>query len=293
MRMRRYDRVLKQWLRKLTDKRMLPLWLCIAGIVIVFVLVTSMGRSSSSSITPSDTALYGRSEITVGVVTDSLLLSEKSDYGTIRGFNCDFISEALSAIYPDTRVKFTEITSQIASYKLKNLQIDLAIGAFTKGVTKTQGLSVSSPYYTDRVYAYVAPSIDVDTLSGLQGRKVYATTTEFTRSSLSTALKAINLNLDTHMASSYSDALFAIENGNADAIISMRCMSEEAEQKLKRIEEPVMSVGYCVLAWTSNSRVTTLINAQISRMTEDGTLSELEETWGIADPAYAPDAEKE
>ena len=279
---RRYDRIFKDTVRKAADKRMLPLWLCVFGLIAVFVLVTSLGKSSKN-IGPQDTEFYSKSKITVGMAVGIDGMAEISSSGEITGLNRDVMDMLMHELFPEKTVEYVVIESQQASYALKTGQIDLAIGALTSGVTKTQGLSISVPYCNETVYAYVKPSSGITTLSGLIGKRVYATTTEFTKKSLNSAFKEKGLDITALTAASYPDLIYNMDNGRADGVIAMRGLAREIGQKYTRIEEPVMTVGCRIIAWKDNPKIITVINACLEKHRQDGSLAQMREKWGFAE----------
>ncbi|MBQ4061285.1 MAG: transporter substrate-binding domain-containing protein [Christensenellaceae bacterium] len=277
----RYNRQFKNLIKRLFNKHMIPVWICVVGIVAVFVLVTSLGKGTAK-INVEDAELYNNKDITVGVVVGADGMSEYNEQGDIVGLNIDVMELVLEDIFPEKEIHYVEIESQHASYLLKTEQIDLAIGAFTSGVTKTLKLQTSVPYYEDEVYAYAAPGSGVTTLSGMIGKRVYATTTEFTAKSLKNALKNKGIETDILSSSSYPDLIYNMENSRADVVIAMRSFSSKISEMYTRVDEPVMKVGCRIIAWTDCTNTMKLINNSLQELSDDGVLKELREKWGIS-----------
>jgi ABC-type amino acid transport substrate-binding protein len=139
------------------SKKMIPIWAGLAAMIILVVFVGTLGSDNSRTIKAEDTRLYGSSTIYVDVVECPGFVQKNED-GEAEGFDIDLITELLQGMYPTSKIHFSFQESQLVSYDLRNGKVDLAIGTFTKGVTKTLGLSVSNGYFTDGVYAYVAIS---------------------------------------------------------------------------------------------------------------------------------------
>lgn len=276
----RYDRIIKITLRRLFNKHMIPVWICIVGVVAVFVLVTSLGRGTAK-VSVEDAEIYNNKKIVVGVVTGIEGMAQMGDDGVITGLDIDVADLVLSEIFPDKKVEYVPVESQQASYLLKTEQIDLAIGAFTSGVTKTLKLQTSLPYYEEPVYVYAAPSSGITTVSGIIGKRVYATTTEFTKNSLNKALKEKGIETDILTAASYPDLIYNMENGRADAVIAMRGLASDIDELYNRIDEPVMKTGCRIIAWTDRKNTVALINAELQKLSDEGVLKELREKWNL------------
>ena len=284
MRFRFNHRAVKIWKEKLFNKKMLPLWLCFAGAVCVFVLVASMG-SNSKPVSPEDTAFYDKNRILVGMVADIPGFSQTQEDGSIAGFNCDLIQEILQGIYPEKPVEFAAIDSQMASYNVKNGENELAMGAFTANVTKTQGLSLSSVYFHDGVYAYVAPDSGIKSLAELNGAQILIMSTEVDAGAVEKALSGLGLSVTADDISSYLDAAAAVQSGAYRAVICPSYVFDAHNDGLVKVAEKVMDVGYRILAWTDNADAMTLINRQIAALREDGTLERLKNRWGLVEQA--------
>lgn len=276
----RYKRNIHYFLKQLFSRRMLPLIACVAGIIVVFVLVISMG-GSGGTVAPEDTALAERSRILVGIVPNGGAMCKAEEDGSFSGYEYALMRTILEELYPNIPVEFTEIDSQIASYQLRNGVIDLAIGTFAKDTTKTQGLSRSAAYYTDGIYAYVPADSSVTMLAELQGRTVYLASTEFPVKLATAGFTELGIELNTVSCSSYPDTFAALSEGRAAALVGPRCKLDGIDGELKRIEERIGSVSYHILAWTENADAISLINTRLNAMLEDGTLNEMRKEYGL------------
>lgn len=279
--MHKYKRSIENFLKNLFSRRMLPLLACIAGILVVFILVTSMG-GGDDTIKPEDTALSEHARIHVGLVPDNGPMCSVDEEGTsFSGYEYELIRTILRECYPEIPIEFTVIDSQIASYQLRNGMIDLAIGTFSRDVTKTQGLSSSVSYYTDGLYAYVPQKSSTTSLAELQGRTVYLSSTEFPIKTAKAGFTELGIELDTLSCSSYPDAFDALDSGDAAALIGPKCRMDALGADLKRIDQRIGDVSYRILAWTDNSDAISLINAKLNEMLESGALDELRAKYGL------------
>ena len=279
--MNRYKRTVLNFLKNLFSRRMLPLLACIAGIIVVFVLVSSMG-GNDKTITAKDTALSKQARILVGIVPDNgPMCTVDEESGAMSGYEYELIRTILQEHYPDIPVEFTVIDSQIASYQLRNGIIDLAIGTFVRDVTKTQGLSLSVSYYNDGLYAYVPAGKGTTSLAELQGHTVYLASTEFPVKLAQAGFTEQGIELDTVSCSSYPDAFDALSTGRAAALVGPRCRMDSLDADLSRIDQRIGDAPYRILAWTDNSDAISLINLTLNEMLDDGRLDELRVKYGL------------
>jgi len=260
---------------------MLPLLACIVGIIIVFILVSSMG-GDDKTISAEDTALSEQTRILVGIVPDNgPMCTVDEESGAISGYEYELIRTILQESYPDIPIEFTVIDSQIASYQLRNGIIDLAIGTFIKDVTKTQGLSQSVAYYADGLYAYVPAGSSSSSLAELQGHTVYLASTEFPVKLAQAGFTELGIELSTLSCSSYPDAYDALRSGRASALVGPRCIMDSLDADLTRIDQRIGDVSYRILAWTDNSDAISLINLRLNEMLDNGTLDQLRAKYGL------------
>ena len=91
----------------------------------------------------------------------------------------------------------------------------------------------------------------------------------------------MGIELDTVSCSSYYDAVDAVRNGSAAAIVGARCRMESLGLPLQRIDQRIADVSYRMLLWKDNSDITTLLNNKLNAMLEDGSLAELRRKYGL------------
>ena len=225
-----------------------------------------------------DSRLYGKKEITVGVVTGTKL--SHADENGISGFEKDLMEKMLSDLFPGSSLRFIEIESTEASYDLKIKKIDLAIGMFTSGPIKTQGLSLSSGYYTDNVYAYVTKGSSTDDLFSLTNKRVRLLSSDITKSSVNNMFKKLGINVDLHLCSSVEDGLESIRSGDCSAFVAPGMMVPD-DLGLRNIEEPVGQISYRIIMWKEKDPTLDVINQELGSLKTNGYIDELCEKYGL------------
>jgi len=276
---------LKNFLQSVFNRRALPFILCILGILVVFISVSSMGGDSSKSISPKDTAFAEQSRILVGIVPDNGPFCSVDSNGKVSGYECELLQTIFADLYPGIPVEFRIIDSQMASYELKHSNIDVAIGMFPKDITKTQGLSLTVPYYTDGLYAYVSQSSQDAILASLQGHTVYLLSTEYPTALATKAFADLGIELETVSCSSYPDAIESLNSNRAGAIVGAHYRMESKGLDLQRIDQRIADISYRILLWKDNSDITALLNNKLNEMLDDGSLDALREKYELGNTA--------
>ena len=286
-RRRRYSQLpARPWLQVLFNRFTMKYWI-IGGALLIALIVGLIVYQNSRRVTPQDTAFYQKQQIVVGMAAGNAKFSYTDENGELAGFERDVADAVLSALYPDVPRVYVAIDAQQASYLLREGEIDIAFGMFTRDVIKTQGLAVSNGYFRDGVYAFVAPGGDITSLSGIQGKKVSIMTSEISKSSVTDALAEEKFEVDVYSCSAYPDGIQEVLSGNSAALIVSRYKMLPYEGQLSMAEPAITSANYCAIAWSGNRDVITVFNEQLQKMRSDGSLDALMAKWGITE--YEPE----
>ena len=239
-----------------------------------FIVMTSITKP----VVVENTALFNKSYIVVGVVTGELSAVDSS--GEISGLEKDVVDTLIDSVYgADKEREYTVINAQEASYKLRNNEIDLAIGQLCSGTSKTSGLALSTGYYTDNVYAYVSDSSKYMEFSSLDGQRVLIMDTEIGDDDFTKMVENAEMNTEVIGCSSYADGEESVKNGNAAALINSELKSKGIS--LNRIPQALYTVDYKIAAYTSNKDTIELFNKKLSEMKSDGSLKSIYDKYGI------------
>lgn len=280
--MSRYRR--RPWLRlhlpAIFNKMYLKYWL-IALAVVLLAIIGLVLLNRPAKLAPQDTSFYAKQQITIGVAPDNQRFASVDAEGNFSGFEVELVRSILEENYPGKNLVFVEIESQFASYLLRSGEIDLAIGMLPKNVLKTQGLSMSSAYYTDGVVAFVPENSDIDSLSGIQGKTLYILATDMVESNVEKALEDQNFSVDTIACSSFPDALEGLSQGRADALLAPRYKMENWSDGLRQLTPSLTEITYHIAGWNENLSSIELMNETLDTMKEDGRLDDLLTHWQI------------
>ncbi len=225
------------------------------------------------------TALYTAREIIIGVSAPSAFASA-DESGEIIGFERDVAGTVFSFVYPDQQITFVEIENQEASYLLKIGEIDAAIGMYTEGVLKTQGLTLTGSYFNDTLYAYVSPENATAILFSLNNKTLRAMTSEVKKSTVVSYLSDQGVDATVAVCTSYPDGIQDVLSGNAAALITSRYKMIGYDE-LSLLNDPLGSVSYHILFWKTNTDAAALITDALTTLRSDGLLAQLMEKWEI------------
>ena len=265
----------KQFLSYLKLRKiLLPIIVAIV-LTIGSIFVVRAGRK----ISPESTAFTDLEELVVGIAVPSAF-AQVDETGEVYGFERDIAEAVLRRIYPNKPIIFRAISSQEASYLLKSGKIHFALGMYISGPLKTQGLSLSNSYFTDGVYAFCSADSTIDGLWSLTNRRVRVLTSDITKSAVASMFKELEISVDLHLCSSYSDGLESLASGDCAALIGPRYKLAGYTQ-LRMLEEPIGFCSYRFMLWTDYTDITELVNEAISSLRTDGTMATLQQNWGV------------
>jgi len=279
----RHRRPLRDTIRRLLQKNTVRYALLGVGVLIILGIILAI-VTAPEPLKPEDTAFNDYTVITVGVATESPAFGTVDEEGNVIGFDADIARILLNRLYPDATIVFKEISSQNASYQLRNGIIDIAVGMLPYDVLKTQGLSMSTGYFTDGVYAYAANSPGSSGVLGqIQGKNVHVMISDVKKNTVVSALEEKYFEVELIDCSSYPDAVDSLYMGRTSAVIAPRYKMTPYRENLVALSPAVTTVDYRFAAWTANSDVIELLNEEIAIAYEDGTLEELRVEWDISE----------
>lgn len=275
---RRYKQTQNQSLRKWLNKRtflllgilLLVLLLCFLAFRLIF---------GKKRVPPQKTAFFTQSEIVVGIVAPTAFATIEND--AINGFEKDVATAIISYVYPDSTLNFVSIPSQEASYLLKTGEIDVALGLYTKGVLKTQGLSYTEGYFIDGLYLYTLPTSTASSIQQFHKKTICVMTSEIEQKTITQALEPLDLEMTLRPCSSYLDGIESMETGHSSGLITTKYKALPYIAALRQLETPIASVPYRMFLWRDNKDAAALFDEAIVALRKDGTIPSLIEKWNL------------
>lgn len=283
---RRYRRrpPVRSFIFKYINRFYLKYWI-IAGAVLVAALVGAAIVNATRVVSAEETAFASKKHIVVGIGERNPSFASIAPDGGATGFEPDLLRALIGKEFPDAQIDFVHVEEQEVSFLLRNGEIDLALAMLPRDVLKTQGLTLSNGYFMDAAYAFTRQESGVANLNGLNGRRVYAMSTEVKTSEIGKALENMSIKPELVGCSSYPDALDALASGAATAVICPRYKMYGYSDGLTRVEPAVVGVSYRIAAWKTNSKAITLINQNLKKLRSSGEHAELLEKWDIQEYA--------
>lgn len=263
-----------------TPKNIIRAVAVVVAVIAVFVIINLVQKPDVSK-----TAIYEKDVVYVGLSSASAL-TEYSEETGFSGFEYDLAKTLIARTYGENkRVEFVPITSQNASYLVKSGDIDIALAMLTSGLTKTRGTLLTNAYYTEDNVVLVKKGSGLTETAMLNGKNMQMMSTEISTSSVKEALKKQGVSNDTINqivgATSYSDAIAALEAGRIDALIMSKSNANLYKTGDMEAIASVGTTGYSIMAWTTETELIRVLNDELGRMQKDGTLQELKQKWSI------------
>lgn len=261
--MNKYNSIFREisaFLRSLITRRNI-IAACIGLAVIVFIIIIIMMINQPKA---ENTSIYREGIAIVGVATGTEF-AEIDESGNITGFEKEYAETLVKEIYgEDFRIEFVSITSQDASYKVKEGEVDFAIGMFSPTVTKTRGMLLTDAYYADANSVIVKSSSDIKSIKDLSGETIGIFNTEVYSSTVKSALQDEGASNCTYIScSSYIDAVDSLRRGNITALV---CPSYKIAPYIGDTEKIIGNAGsanYCLMLWTTEKELLELMNNAI------------------------------
>ena len=247
-------------------------------IFVIFFTCGCTGRKDDLGI------ITKRGKIIVGVRTDTKPFGYKDINGTLQGYDIELAHLIAKAVLgSDTAVEFVPVTAENRVEKLNSKEVDILIA--TMSVTNQRQLVVdfSEPYYAAGQALMVKNNnTRINSLRNLNGKRViivYGSTGE--ESIKRNVPEAIVIGFKT-----YTDAINALVNGKADALIAddtVLLNYVESHASVKLLPNRYSHEPYAIAFRKdeNSKRVQTRINFTIQNLKAMGVLRRMEEKWGV------------
>lgn len=244
---------------------------------VIFLTCGCTGRKDDLGI------ITKRGKVIVGVRTDTKPFGYKDINGTLQGYDVELAHHIAKAILGDENaVEFVPVTAENRVEKLNSKQVDILIA--TMSVTNQRHLVVdfSEPYYVAGQALMVKSLGRINSLRNLNGKRViivYGSTGE--ESIKRNVPEAIVIGFKT-----YTDAVNALVNGQADALIAddTVLLNYALEHKSVKLLPNRYSWEPYAVAFRkdeNSKRLQTRINFTIENLKAMGVLRRMEEKWGV------------
>ena len=207
---------------------------------------------------------------------------QNPETGNIEGMEVDIARELAKRIKgsPDA-LKVTGVNVTTRGAMLDNGTLDATLATFTITEARKKSYNFSRPYYIDHIGVLVKKSSGIVDLKDLDGKTVGVALSATTRDKLTAAGDEIGIHMNFAEYSTYPEikiALVTILNGYVDDS-TMLLDAQFAPQE------------YGVATKKSNTELADQVDAAIGAMADDGTLTALQERWGLSTETPAGEEE--
>lgn len=230
-----------------------------------------------------------RSKIRVGIRFDAPPLARVNADGELEGMDVDLARDfARRWLGSERNVEFVQVTSQTAPQKIRNREIDLAMGglAHTKGAEQDADFSLT--YLKDGEALLTRTGTFSDFLS-IAGRTITYIDSPSTFA-LADAQIANNVTVTLNSQNSYRAAVDALLNGQTDGVAGRwrRLRATASSDPALTVMTVFTNEPVAIMTPQNDSAWTDLVNQTLSAQVQDGTYARAYETWFGAPPDPIP-----
>jgi len=230
-----------------------------------------------------------RSKIRVGIRFDAPPLSRVNADGELEGMDVDLARDfARRWLGSERNVEFVQVTSQTAPQKIRNREIDLAMGGLvhTKGAEQDADFSLT---YIKDGEALLARTGTFSDFLGMAGRTITYIDSPSTFA-LADAQIANNITITLNSQNSYRAAVDALINSQTDGVAGRwrRLRATASNDPALTILSVLTNEPVAIMTPQNDSAWTDLVNQTLSAQVQDGTYARAYETWFGAPPDPIP-----
>jgi ABC-type amino acid transport substrate-binding protein len=250
-------------------------------------------RQAAPTAAPADVSTAAlvkqRSKIIVGVRYDAPPLARVNADGELEGMDIDLARDfARRWLGSERNVEFVQVTSLTAPEKIRNREIDLAMG----GLIHTKAADAAADFglaYARDGEAVLARTGSFSDFSGMAGRTVtYIDSPSI--AALSDAQIANNVTVTINNQNSYRAAVDDLINGHTDAVVGRlrRLRATASNDPALSVAAVLTNEPVAIMLPPNDSAWADLVNQTLSAMVADGTFARAYERWFGAAPDAVP-----
>lgn len=225
-----------------------------------------------------------RSRLRVGIRFDAPPLASVNSEGQIEGLDVDIARElARRWLGSENNVDFVQVSSASAARRMKNRELDLALGGLAVTRAADQMADFSIPYYTDGEALLIRTGTYAD-FASMAGKDVIYIDAQ-SLPALSDGQIAANITVTFRSEVSYANAIKALQDGQTEGVVGrlrrfrLLAQRDPAFTVLTAFsQEPV-----AIMLPQNDSQWADFVNLTLSAMIEDGFYAQAYQKWfGIA-----------
>jgi putative glutamine transport system substrate-binding protein len=252
-------------------------------LILVMLVCTGCGKKQEEPMANDLQTILKRDNLIVGVKTDTYPFGYIDEKGHFAGYDAALGRLIARGILgSDKKVKFVPVTASDRMMKLYSGDIDMIIATMSVTSKRQEILDFSTPYHIAGQALLVKKGSDIKALKDLSGRRaiiVFGSTSE-------KSLRAAVPNVGIIGYKTYTDAYKALKAGKGDAIVSddtiligLSLKDNSVELLPKRYTKEPYAVAF--RKGVESRDLLRAVNNVIEIETHNGTLKEIEKTFGI------------
>ena len=192
---------------------------------------------------------------------------------------------------PDA-LKVTGVNVTTRGAMLDNGTLDATLATFTITEARKKSYNFSRPYYTDHIGVLVKKSSGIVDLKDLDGKTVGVALSATTRDKLTAAGDEIGIQMNFAEYSTYPEIKIALVTGRVDAFsVDRSILNGYVDDSTMLLDAQFAPQEYGVATKKSNTELADQVDAAIGAMADDGTLTALQERWGLSTETPAGEEE--
>ena len=218
---------------------------------------------------------------------------QNPETGNIEGMEVDIARELAKRIKgsPDA-LKVTGVNVTTRGAMLDNVTLDATLATFTITEARKKSYNFSRPYYTDHIGVLVKKSSGITDLADLDGKTVGVALSATTRDKLTAAGDEIGIHMNFAEYSTYPEIKIALVTGRVDAFsVDRSILNGYVDDSTMLLDAQFAPQEYGVATKKSNTELADQVDAAIGAMADDGTLTALQERWGLSTETPAGEEE--
>ena len=218
---------------------------------------------------------------------------QNPETGNIEGMEVDIARELAKRIKgsPDA-LKVTGVNVTTRGAMLDNGTLDATLATFTITEARKKSYNFSRPYYIDHIGVLVKKSSGIVDLKDLDGKTVGVALSATTRDKLTAAGDEIGIHMNFAEYSTYPEIKIALVTGRVDAFsVDRSILNGYVDDSTMLLDAQFAPQEYGVATKKSNTELADQVDAAIGAMADDGTLTALQERWGLSTETPAGEEE--
>ena len=208
---------------------------------------------------------------------------QNPESGNIEGFEVDIARELAARIKGDpSKLEVTGVNVTTRGIMLDNGTLDATLATFTITEARKKSYNFSQPYFTDHIGVLVKKDAGIGDLAALDGKTVGVASSATTREKLTQAGDEIGIQMEFAEYATYPEIKIALVTGRVDAFsVDRSILLGYLDDSTMLLDAQFAPQEYGIATKKTNTELAAQIDDALQDMMDDGTLSSLEEKWGL------------